>query len=217
MSGVAGRKALVKVTGEAVAFLGEATTAAGNIIYQITNAAKRVWDRTSEIVVYDNGIEVDPEVDPYTINRLTGRVIFETVDAGRGPVTVDGDYLPVAVAAGCKQYSWSLDQAVIDDTDFDSANTESGFTQSLRALLSVQGSLGRRWRMETYFEEALMADGIPVVIEFFPDRSAAADLIVWALLNKSDLSMVIDGAIDGNVGFVGAADADGRVASLPTQ
>src|SRR4051812_21765948 len=100
MPGIAGRKALVKVTGAPVAFAGEATTDSGDHqTYQITNAAKRVWDRATTLVVKVAAVVT---VESYTFNRLTGKVTFATVNAGRGAVTLDGAYLPLSVAIGAK-------------------------------------------------------------------------------------------------------------------
>lgn len=211
MSGVAGRKALVKVTGDAVAFVDEATSTTDDTIYQITNASKRVWDRTVTIVVEDGGVAVDPEVDPYVVDRLNGTITFETDDDTR-VITVSGSYLPLSTAAGAKAFSFSLACSAIDDTDFESADTDDGFMSYLYGMYSISGSIGKRWRVDQYFVDALLA-GIPVVIVLYADASVAPILKVWATLSKVDTQAVLDGAIDGTIEFVGAADADGRVAS----
>src|SRR4051812_46037032 len=110
MSGVAGRKALVKITGDAVAFVNEACTDSGDhLTYQITSAAKQVWDPTVAIVVKKDGVAASSAL--YTLNRLTGRITFLIALNPAIVITVSGSYLPTSVAAGCRQYGWSLSQA----------------------------------------------------------------------------------------------------------
>lgn len=101
-----GRKALVKVSGAGVAFLDEATTkVTANTVYQITDAAKRVWDRSATITV-----EVDADgagaggfvvaaASTYTVNRLTGTITFNADQGVDAIVRVDGTYLPLSTAA----------------------------------------------------------------------------------------------------------------------
>lgn len=210
MSGLAGRRALVKVTGDAVAFTAEATTASGNITYQITSATKRVWDRTAAITVKNSGVTVDPAVTPYTINRLTGTVTFLTSVVR--VITIDGSYLPVSVAAGAKSYTWQLTATSVDDSDFDTADTESGFTTRVQMMREVSGSIGGNWNVDQYFATALLA-GDPIVLEFYSSRDASPDLICWALLAKAGMQSALDKIAEVSVDFVGASDDDGRVVS----
>jgi hypothetical protein len=206
MPGIAGRKALVKVTGAPVAFAAEATTNTGDDkTYQITNAAKRVWDRATTLVVKVAGVAT---VESYTFNRLTGKVTFATVNAGRGAVTLDGAYLPLSVAIGAKNYSITVSRAALLDTDFDSANTNGGFNTYQPSMHDVEGSVGRRVTTDTALRDALLA-GEPVVIQFFADRATAADFTVWALLDKDSVQAALDGLQEGTIDFKGAGDDQG--------
>jgi hypothetical protein len=206
MPGIAGRKALVKVTGAPVAFAGEAAADSGDHqTYQINNAAKRVWDRATTLVVKVAGVLT---VELYTFNRLTGKVTFATVNAGRGAVTLDGAYLPLSVAIGAKSYSVTLSKAALVDTDFDSANTNGGFNTYQSGILGVDGSVGRRLTTDTALRDALLA-GDPVVIQLFVDRAGSADMTLWAILDKDSLQAAFDGIQDGSVDFKGTADDQG--------
>jgi hypothetical protein len=206
MSGIAGRKALVKVTGAPVTFTAEATTDSGDHqTYQITSATKRVWDRATTLVVNVAGV---PTGESYTFNRLTGRVTFATVNAGRGAVTLDGAYLPLATAIGAKNYSISLTKQMLVDTDFDSANTNNGFNTYQGGQLDVEGSIGRRLTVDTALRDALLASN-PVVIQLFVDRASAPYLTLWAFLEKDAVSAAIDGIGDGSIDFKGTADDQG--------
>lgn len=212
MAGVAGRKALVKVTGAAVSFTAEATTMSdADTVYTITNTAKRIWDQTATITVLDGGVAVNAALDPYSINRLTGVVTFD--GAAVRVITVTGSYLPASTAVGAKRFTYTLDRAALDDTDYDSANTNSGFDSKLPGLKKISGSIGRNWSSDTYFTDALTT-GLPVVIEFYSDRSSSADMKCWALLNKDALQSALGGKVDADVEFEGTTDADSRSISL---
>jgi hypothetical protein len=204
MPGIAGRRALVKIVGAPVVFTNEATTDAGDHQnYQITAAVKRVWDQATALVVKVGG-SVTAEV--YTFNRLTGTVRFATINAGRAAVTLSGAYLPLTSAIGATNFSYSLSKQAIDDTDFDAAYI--GFKTCQHGALDVEGSIGRRFTIDTTFRDALLA-GAPVVIQFFSDRNAAPDLTVWALLSKDAITAAQDGIQSGSIDFKGAPDDQG--------
>lgn len=211
MASTAGKLALVKVTGTPTAFTAEAAANTGdNQIYRITNTAKRVWDRTATITVKVGGVATG---ETYTLDRLRGRVTFATVDAGRGAVTLDGTYLPVSTAARAKGFSWTITAQNLDDSDFAAVQANGGMRTRVQGLQDVSGSIDRRWTIDTYFADALLA-GSPVVIEFFLDYTGQADLICWALLNKSQVQSAVDGLAEENIEFQGTADADERAVSL---
>jgi hypothetical protein len=214
MSGHAGRKALVQVTGDPVVMANEPCTDSGDHqIYQVTNAAKRVFDPTAAVTVKVGGAVTG---ESYTLNRLTGRITFAAINAGRAAVTVSTSYLPLSVAAGAKSYNYALVRTSVDDTDFDNANTNGGFPTRLPGVYDITGALGLRWRdVDQTMQTVLLAGGV-VLIALFADRAQAASMLIWAVLSKRDLQMARDGAIEHNVDFQGSADADGRAASLAT-
>lgn len=209
MAGIAGKKALVRVTGAPLDFTAEACTTADDQTYTIADATRRYWDRDTAVQVFDDGVAVNPVADPYRIIRLTGQVVFETADALRGPITVTGKYLPTSVAAGARAYSFELTQAILDDTDFDAAGTD-GHTRKLAGLKNVSGSISRRFRAESGMAAALIA-GNPVILEFYSDRAQDPDLICWALLSKEGIQSAVDGTTDADVDWEGTPDADGVI------
>lgn len=211
MAGIAGKKALVKVGGAPVVLTNEAAANAGdNKTWQITTVARRVLDRATAVVVKNGGVAVNPAVDPFTVSRLNGTVIFTNADNTR-VITVSGKYVPLSVAVGSKNYSYALARTVIADTDFDSANTNTGFNTYQAGMLDVSGSIGRRLTTDLVMRDALRT-GDPVVIEFFSDRNAAADLLCWALLDKDQVQSAVDGMQEGTIDFKGAADDYGIAA-----
>lgn len=210
MPGVAGRRALVKVVGAPVAFLTEAMTDSGDgLTYQITNAAKRVWDPTAAILVYADAVQ--QAAGSYTLDRLTGRVTF-TANQGAAVITVSGSYLPASVAARGRGFSWNLQATLAEDNDYDQVNTDGGFQRKQQVLLDVSGTVMAKFSADAYFRDALLNDEI-VVLEFFPDRSQAHDLICWGRLSKVDLQAAVESVQERSIEFQGATDADGRAAS----
>jgi hypothetical protein len=207
---IAGKRALIKVSGAATAFTAEATTMSGvNTVYQITDATKRILDRTATITVKDGGV---PTVEAYTLDRLRGKVTFGSAVAR--VITIDGSYLPMSTAAKCRAFGFTISAANLDDSDFESVQASGGFISRRQGLLDVSGTLGRRWTTDTYFSDALTA-GVPVVIEFFLDyTSTTPHLCVWALLDKDGAQAAVDGLVEEDVEFQGTTDADGRAVSM---
>lgn len=211
MAGVAGKRAVVRVAGTAVPFTDEPMSSTDDQTYQIDDVTMRRWDRTATITVEEDG---SPTAESFTVNRLLGTITFASVDAGRGDVTVSGSYLPTSVAAGARSYSIELKRTILDDTDFDNADTEDGFESKIGGLLMASGSIGRRFRVDTYFADALLA-GDPVLLELYVDRAGDPAYLVWALLSKEGVQAAIEGTTDADCDWVGAPDVDGNCVGVP--
>lgn len=209
MASVAGKNCQVRVAGTPTTMTDEATTTSDDTIYTITDAVKRVWSPTGAIVVEEAGTPVNAALDPYTLDRLRGRVIFASADAGRGAITVSGNYVPTAVAAKTRAFSYQLSRAMLDDTSFDDA----GWMTRVGGLLDASGTLGRRWTADPYFQEALLAADV-VVLAFYTNPAAVPDLLCWAIIPKSALQAAVDGLVEEDVEWQGTTDADNRVASV---
>lgn len=206
-TGVAGRKAIVKVPGAAVAFVTEATTNSGDSkTYQITNAIKRVWDPTIAITVFYNGVL--QAANTYTINRLTGRITF-AIAQGASAVTVTGSYLPMSNAVRASKFSWNVTASLAEDNDFDQVTTDLGFQRKLQMMLDVAGSVTAKFGADVFFRDALL-NATLVVIEFYPDRTGSHDMVCWAVLSKVGLDAAIESVQERTVEFQGDGDADNR-------
>lgn len=206
MAGISGKRAQVKVSGSGLSFTAEATTkVTANTVYQITDTAKRVWDRSATITVYKDAVAQAATL--YTLNRLTGTVTF-LADIGAAPaITVTGTYLPLSVAAEAKSYTYGIQKAALDDTAFGDT-----YETKLHGLKSASGRVGRWHTTDTYFSDALVA-GAPVVIEFWSNSAGTFDVKMWAMLDSDSMSVALRGVNEEDVSFVGAADTDGRVVS----
>lgn len=202
MPALAGRRALVKVSGAAVAFTDEATTDSGDHqTYQITSATKRVWDPFLAITVKVGGVTT---VETYSLHRLSGSIVFATVNGARGTVTVSGSYLPLSTALEGKTFSYALTAQNIADNSFGDE-----YVSRVQAARDVTGSIGR-WFVDTFFSAALVAD-TQLVFQFFVDNSGVADLTCWGRLSRRSVQMALRGLTEEMLEFEGTTDggADG--------
>ena len=107
MAELAGKNAVLKISGTATAMVGEATTEdATTKIYQITAATKRVLDRTAVIRVHLQGADGTAEDGTTTTNieitghgLVAGDLIINETHAGARLVTVKVDDNNVTVGA----------------------------------------------------------------------------------------------------------------------
>lgn len=219
MSATAGWKARVRVPGAAVAFTNEATTANGaRTQYQITNTAKRVFDPQIALAVQtspDGTTWTTAGAALYTINRLTGTIIFNAAQAVGTQVRFStGSYLPLSTVAGAHGYSFTITAGQLDASDFDGLAATSGFAASkLTSQYDATGTLSQWDQRDTFFANALL-NATVLVLELMPDRSATVpDFLVWALLDKEQLQTSLTTLNETSLDWTGVHDADGRVVS----
>jgi hypothetical protein len=210
---IAGRKAQVKVAGALVAFTNEPTTAVTPLVdYQVTNAAKRVWDRamTPTVQVSTDGGTTYPTASAtlYSINRLTGTVTFSPALTGTPLVRVSGSYLPLSVVAEASEYSYSL---TAKNADY--PRLGDVYATRVQTLKDVSGSLSRWYAADPYFTNALTAE-TPVLLEFYASSASAPDLRCWAVVNKEEIKAALDGLTETTVSWDGASDTEGRSISV---
>ncbi|WP_134705091.1 hypothetical protein [Ammoniphilus sp. YIM 78166] len=200
-----GRKALIKMSGAAVSATGLATTKqADNRTYFITDTTKRVLDPNAAVTVKVAGVVT---AEAYVVDRLTGKIVFNVANAGRGAVTVDVAYLPLTTVGEAKEYSWIIEADNQETTGFQDA-----WVKRKQALKDTSASLGR-WYVDPVFRNKLEA-GEPVVLEFYVDAALAPDLKMWAVCSSDEISGSADGLIEESIDFEGTTDKDGRAVSV---
>lgn len=207
---VAGFKAQVNVSGAPVAFTDEPTTPNADLTsYQINDTLKRVWDAQADITVEqstDGGTTwstADPKT--YTLNRLTGTVLFSAALASGEKVRVSGLYLPMSKAAEAYEYKYSIEADNQDQHEFGQV-----YNKRIQGLKDVSGSIKRWYQTNSFFFDALTSGNV-VIIEFYSDSSAASpDLKVWAILSGDKPSVKVDGLVEEEIDFEGTQDRDGR-------
>lgn len=207
MGALAGRKALVKVTGAPVSFTDEATTGnVGHTVYTITNPAKRCWDATATITVKVDGVTANPTT--YTLNRVAGTVTFAS-SQGASVVTVSGSYLPLTAIAGGKAFTLTLQASQDDASTFGDT-----YKTSTRGMLDASGSIGAWLQSGTNALRADLVADTPVVLEIYANASSAYTARVRATLNKEQIQAAVQGNIDQSVDFQGAVDVDGNAVAV---
>lgn len=170
--GFAGYKAKIRKIGSTTAFTDEATTQEGSTqVYQITDAAKRVWDRTVAVVVEDGA--VDHTADVEWIDYLFGRVKFNDAYTVTGPVTVTGSYFPMSDIAAAQSYTLTQTAEAIDQTAFDTAQANGGKRVFIPGLRTVSINLSGFWSSSSTWRTDL-ATRNEFVIEVNPDGTAAS-------------------------------------------
>ncbi len=211
---IPGRKAQLRVSGPPVPFSGEATTANGaRTQYQITDPSRRVLDQATAVTVSSSATGAPPytlvPAASYTVNRLSGTVTFAAAQAAGTSVIVGGGFLPLAVAAEAKEFSYTLSSANLEAPRFG-----DGFLQRLPGLKDATGSLSMWTTADRTFEESLV-DDTPLVLDMYSDASAVTpDLRAWVRVSKNEMKAAIDGLIETSVEWEGAPDADGRSVSV---
>ena len=207
MAKLTGKKALVKVSGSPLTLTNEATTDAGaHLVYQITNAAKRVLDPQLAVVVKEDGVT---SVAVWTINRLNGTVTFTVARGAAVVVTVSGSYLPMTTALACTEWNMTLIGQNQDVSSYDSL----GWVERLPVAKDASGSV-KSWRdtIDRSWENALIA-GAPVVLALYTLNTANPDFLLWGTLNKQQVQAALKSAQSQSIDFEGTADADNRVLS----
>lgn len=139
--GFAGYLAELKKPGTPTAAAGEACAQESGQIYAITDQTKAIWDRSVAVVVLDNAVDRTANVE--SIDYLFGRVTFEDGFSVVEPVTVDVTYLPLVAIGKGTTYTLNMTANAIDDTDFTTAQANSGsktFSPGLRSVaFQLQG------------------------------------------------------------------------------
>lgn len=123
MAASAGYNALIKVSGTATTITDEATTeldAGPPQVFQITNAAKRVLDPATAVVIKDDGA-VDVTAD-FTIDFNAGTVT--SAAGGYTSVTISGKYIPLHTVAQCTVATINASVAELDSSELGEAFTK---------------------------------------------------------------------------------------------
>jgi len=207
MPSVAGRFALVKMSGDPVAMTDEPMSTTDNQYYQTVNTLKTVWDPTATFVVEESGVTT---VDAYTLNRLTGQVIFAAADGGRGPITVTGFYRPLSVVAKVKSYTHTLEAPALDDTTFDSP----GWRENIPNIIDFRATFNRNVQSADFTFLDAIAAGEMALLEFWDDRRTNFGLRAWGFFVKDGANASTDSIVNADVEFRATQDVDRRVAAV---
>lgn len=133
--GFSGYLAELKQVGTPTTMTAEAMTLLSGDTFEIGDAAKAIWDRSSGIVIDDDATPV-ADADILSIDYLFGRVTFVS-GYTPGTITVDGDYYPTAAAGCSNSYNLTMNAESIDTSCFNTAQANDGtrtFDSGLRTV-----------------------------------------------------------------------------------
>ena len=150
------------ITGAATAITDEACTEVSGTVFRITDAAKRILDPDTAIVVEDGGIPVIASA--YTIDHYFGTITFGSDQSG-STITITAAYLPTYEIPAAFSGSMSINNGQIDVTQF--------------------GDSGRR-RISTLDEVSFAIDTYQGGGEDFSDGDEAAVLNFFSSLEGDD-------------------------------
>ena len=142
--GFSGYKAEIKKHGTATAFTTEAMTLVSGKTYAIDDATKEIWDRSEPTMdILDTGGSIAAS-DILNIDYLFGRVTFIAAFSPTGAVTATGKFFPTVTIARPNTYNLTMTAEAIDESDFISAQANSGhriFTPGLRTVALELGGI----------------------------------------------------------------------------
>lgn len=188
--------------GAALPLSSEPTTAdATYTVYQITDPEKRVLDPKAPITVEVNS---SPVSSGYKLDRLAGKVVFDSARDPADIVTVSGMYIPMADAAQAYQFSLSSQVMAVEDTVF-------GQTYVSRKVVMRDhtASLSQWHVVEQDMLDEFQSDNIKVL----EIRLGAGKYLMWAVHTTNEISGQQTNIQSETLQLQGTQDAEGRVIS----
>ncbi len=167
--GFAGYVAKILQPGVTAGFTTEAMTLVAGKTFKITDAAKNVWDRSVTPVVFDNAI--DHTADVLNIDFLFGRVTFKAAYSVTTPVTVTGSSFPMSQLGKGRSFTLTQTAAVVDETDFETAQGNNGYRTVTPGLRTVALELGGIYDVASGLR-ALLRARTELILEVNPDGNS---------------------------------------------
>lgn len=190
--GVAGYNAELKLGGTPTAFTDEATTSLSSVRFQITDATKRVWNRTTLPTVKIDAVAQGSST--YDLDYLFGIVEFNTAPSSSTVTTVSGDYLPVGSSeriANCNSYELNLEGSILDASNFKDAQDNNGYMTKVLGLQDTSVSLGGFHNMSSAVYDAIL-NRDNVLFELSPSGSALGTYRGWFIPENKNISGGVD-------------------------
>jgi len=190
-----------QTTAVGMAFVDAATTAvAGTGItpytrYQVTTVADRYWDKSQAVTVKVNGVIV---TTGFTIEYLSGFVVFATARASTDTVTVSGTALAVAQVGGMFGWKLDMDVAMEEVTTFSSG----GYKEFVAGLKGFSGSADAYWTDTDTAD--FMSNGEEVILVLYTDDTANKNRYEgYAQLKKDSIDVQTKAVVKDTLNFEG--------------
>lgn len=161
---------IMQQTGSAVVMTAEATTLVSGKTYQITNAARRIVDIATALVVLDSAVAVSA-ANIESIDYLFGMVTFVSSYTPSGAITMTGAYFATTQLAGSRTFTLTQTADPIDNTTIPSAQASSGHRTHQQGLKTVALEIGGVYALSNGFRAALAARS-RLIVEVNPDGNS---------------------------------------------
>lgn len=159
--------------------------------YRVTNAAKRLFDRT-QAFTFKKGATT---VVPTSIDYMFGVVQLSTANtATTGTLKATGKYIPLVDIAGANAYTLALGRTLLEDTTFAS----TGWKSRIPGLLDASGTISRFDNLDLTFIN-LINSNAQTVVEIQPGGAGGAVYRGWFILEKDDRSGDVSALEKGEV------------------
>lgn len=191
MATLAGNAADIYIaTGTGTAMTGEAVTALGGGVFQITDAARRAINPNAALTVLD-GVSTIPAAN-YQISWGAGKITLTSGYTLAGTMTVTGEFLTLAQAA--QGFEWSFDSEVLTEE-----SQTFGDTWKERTLIMKTGSVTfQRFYNDEYFFTNI---GSYYVLALYMDLAGADRFLCAARLTSVGMAVEENSLIKQNVTF----------------
>lgn len=126
--------ATMKISGAAVVMTGEACSLVGGYVYRPTNAAHRIFDPATALVVKDGVTPIAPA--NVVVDYLAGTVTLSGAPAGA--VTIDGAYLPLLAVLEAHEYAAKVSRKLVDANNCAAADI---YSRRVATSLDFEGSV----------------------------------------------------------------------------
>jgi len=198
MSELAGRLAVIKVSGDPVTAVTAGLTHIDDNTWQVTDELKQVLDRDTEPTLeQDNGFDGWAAISYASVNKLNGKFTF--VGAGFSDTETirikTGNYLPLSSAAYAHDYTYTKQANLMEVNRF-------GETHKKRIVGTKfsSGSLNQWDVTDPYFADVLTS-GEPIVLELRASTAGYPQRL-WALIESTEMSAALDSPQDEAVSFI---------------
>jgi hypothetical protein len=208
---VAGYLVTIKKSGSPTSMTDEATTLVSGKTYQITSAAKRAIDLATALTVKDGSTDVTAQVE--SIDYLNGLVTFKSSYSVSGAITVTGAYLPLSTLAKGRSFNLTQNAAEIDDTVYETAQSNSGNRTFDPGLRSVSLEVGGVYDATNANLAAIYARQI-MIIEIAPKGDANTFFRGYFKYNRQSQSGDVGALEEENLTF-GLYVPDGDLVAKP--
>lgn len=167
--GFAGYVASLKQSGTALQMTAESMTVVSGKTFQIDDAARQIIDWTQTVVVKDIAATVSA-ANIESIDHMFGTVTFVSSYTVNGAISMDAWYLPMTEIGKASSFTLTQTAETIDETDFETANTNSGYRVFNAGLRTVALELGGFYDAASAFWTVLEGRS-DIIIEINPDGS----------------------------------------------